>query len=201
MRMRPASARKPAQNGEVRMTRTLVFGGARSGKSAYAEQLARDSGKEVLYLATAQAGDGEMATRIAHHRAQRPQAWPTVEEPLRLGAALLRARAAGPAAAGRLPDPVADQPDVFVRRGVPGRRRYRSARTVPQRTRAVVVLRWQNCKTATATSSWCRMKWAWASCRMAPSRAVLPMKRDASIRPWRPSASAPYSSPPACPCI
>ncbi len=72
------------------MTQTLVFGGARSGKSAYAEQLARDSGKEVLYLATAQAGDGEMATRIAHHRAQRPGEWPTVEEPLRLGAALLR---------------------------------------------------------------------------------------------------------------
>lgn len=71
------------------MTQTLVFGGARSGKSAYAEQLARDSGKEVLYLATAQAGDGEMATRIAHHRTQRPGDWPTVEEPLRLGTALL----------------------------------------------------------------------------------------------------------------
>lgn len=71
------------------MTRTLVLGGARSGKSAYAERLAHDSGKEVLYLATAQAGDGEMATRIAHHREQRPNTWPTVEEPLRLGAALL----------------------------------------------------------------------------------------------------------------
>ncbi|MGK5026771.1 bifunctional adenosylcobinamide kinase/adenosylcobinamide-phosphate guanylyltransferase [Janthinobacterium sp. RB2R34] len=71
------------------MTQTLVFGGARSGKSAYAEQLARDSGKEVVYLATAQAGDGEMASRIAHHRAQRPAEWPTVEEPLHLGAALL----------------------------------------------------------------------------------------------------------------
>ena len=72
------------------MTRTLVFGGARSGKSAYAEQLARESGKEVVYLATAQAGDGEMATRIAHHRAQRPAEWTTLEEPLRLGDALLQ---------------------------------------------------------------------------------------------------------------
>ena len=72
------------------MTRTLVFGGARSGKSAYAEQLASGSGKEVVYLATAQAGDGEMATRIAHHRAQRPHCWPTVEEPLRLGTVLLQ---------------------------------------------------------------------------------------------------------------
>ena len=72
------------------MTRTLVFGGARSGKSAYAEQLARASGKEVLYIATAQAGDGEMATRITHHRAQRPAGWTTLEEPLRLGDALLQ---------------------------------------------------------------------------------------------------------------
>lgn len=72
------------------MTRTLVLGGARSGKSAHAERLARDSGREVVYIATAQAGDGEMATRIAHHRAQRPDAWPTVEEPQRLGAALLQ---------------------------------------------------------------------------------------------------------------
>jgi adenosylcobinamide kinase/adenosylcobinamide-phosphate guanylyltransferase len=72
------------------MTRTLVFGGARSGKSAYAEKLARESGKEVVYLATAQAGDGEMATRIAYHRAQRPAEWTTLEEPLRLGDAILR---------------------------------------------------------------------------------------------------------------
>ena len=54
------------------MTRTLVFGGARSGKSAYAEKLAAESGKEVVYIATARAGDGEMSTRIAHHRQQRP---------------------------------------------------------------------------------------------------------------------------------
>lgn len=71
------------------MTRTLVFGGARSGKSAYAEQLATLSGKEIVYIATARADDGEMAMRITHHRQRRPSAWTTVEQPLALGDALL----------------------------------------------------------------------------------------------------------------
>lgn len=68
----------------------LILGGARSGKSALAEQRARDSGLEVCYLATATAGDGEMATRIAHHRAQRPAHWRTVEEPRALATVLQR---------------------------------------------------------------------------------------------------------------
>ncbi len=75
------------------MNRTLVFGGARSGKSAYAERLATASGKEVVYIATATAGDAEMAARIAHHRAQRPAAWLTVEQPTALAAALAAWRA------------------------------------------------------------------------------------------------------------
>lgn len=70
------------------MTRTLVFGGARSGKSAYAEGLAASSGKPVVYVATAQAGDAEMQARIAHHRARRETAWKTLEAPHALGAAL-----------------------------------------------------------------------------------------------------------------
>ena len=73
------------------MTRTLIFGGARSGKSAYAEQLAIASGKPVIYLATAQAGDAEMQTRIAHHQARRPTKWDTLECTTELGQAILQA--------------------------------------------------------------------------------------------------------------
>ena len=62
---------------------TLVLGGARSGKSRYAEQLAA-SHQRVLYLATATAGDDEMHAKIARHQADRPQGWQTVEEPLNL---------------------------------------------------------------------------------------------------------------------
>lgn len=72
------------------MTSTLVLGGARSGKSGYAERLAAQTGREVVYIATAQAGDSEMAERIAHHRRARPAHWVTVEEPLLLAAAIAR---------------------------------------------------------------------------------------------------------------
>lgn len=68
--------------------RTLIFGGARSGKSALAERLANDSKRQVVYVATAQAGDEEMAARIAHHRTRRPASWLSVEEPLHLADAL-----------------------------------------------------------------------------------------------------------------
>lgn len=68
--------------------RTLILGGARSGKSALAERLAAASGHEVVYIATAQAHDEEMAARIALHRAQRPAHWLSVEEPLALAAVL-----------------------------------------------------------------------------------------------------------------
>ena len=59
----------------------FVSGGARSGKSRFAEQLARDSGRPVIYLATMQPIDEELAERIAAHRRDRPAHWSTVEEP------------------------------------------------------------------------------------------------------------------------
>jgi adenosylcobinamide kinase/adenosylcobinamide-phosphate guanylyltransferase len=77
------------------MSFCLVLGGARSGKSGYAQELAAASGLPVTVIATARAGDSEMAARIALHRQQRPSGWLTVEEPLALGAALLRAAAPG----------------------------------------------------------------------------------------------------------
>ncbi|SDH38223.1 bifunctional adenosylcobinamide kinase/adenosylcobinamide-phosphate guanylyltransferase [Pseudomonas panipatensis] len=71
----------------------LILGGARSGKSRLAERLAGASGLPVTYIATAQAGDGEMGERIRQHRARRPAEWDLVEEPLAL-ARVLAERAA-----------------------------------------------------------------------------------------------------------
>jgi len=62
----------------------LILGGARSGKSAYAEAQALASNLAVTYIATAEAADAEMAARIAHHRQRRPVQWSLVEEPLAL---------------------------------------------------------------------------------------------------------------------
>jgi len=62
----------------------LILGGARSGKSHYAEQLALASHKEVIYIATGTAGDTEMQMRIEKHQADRPQHWQTIEEPILL---------------------------------------------------------------------------------------------------------------------
>ncbi|MDR8728732.1 Bifunctional adenosylcobalamin biosynthesis protein CobP [Burkholderia pseudomultivorans] len=70
---------------------TFVLGGARSGKSAYAERLAADSGRPVTYIATATAtDDAEFAQRIAHHRARRPADWGFADAPVELAGTLAR---------------------------------------------------------------------------------------------------------------
>jgi adenosylcobinamide kinase / adenosylcobinamide-phosphate guanylyltransferase len=67
----------------------LITGGARSGKSQYAERRAVEMGSRPLYVATAEANDEEMAQRIAEHRKRRGTQWRTIEEPLELTQALL----------------------------------------------------------------------------------------------------------------
>ena len=66
----------------------VILGGARSGKSAFAERLAASSERSVTFIATAIAGDDEMRERIARHRASRPKEWHTLEEPLDLAGAV-----------------------------------------------------------------------------------------------------------------
>ncbi len=68
----------------------LVTGGARSGKSRFALERAAALGPPRVFLATAEAGDDEMAARIARHRAERTRRWRTIEEPRRLALALRR---------------------------------------------------------------------------------------------------------------
>jgi adenosyl cobinamide kinase/adenosyl cobinamide phosphate guanylyltransferase len=74
---------------------TLLVGGARSGKSRAAVRLANASGRPVVFIATGEPGDDEMADRIRRHRADRPAEWSTLEEPIHLGNAI---RAADPEA-------------------------------------------------------------------------------------------------------
>ena len=74
---------------------TLVLGGVRSGKSAFAEEMAGRWGQSVLYLATGQSTDADMAQRIRRHRERRPATWQTLEESLHPADALATALASG----------------------------------------------------------------------------------------------------------
>ncbi len=73
------------------MGHVLVLGGARSGKTGFAERLAMRAGTRPAYLATAQALDAEMRERVESHKQQRALAFATIEEPLRLSAAIAQA--------------------------------------------------------------------------------------------------------------
>ena len=66
----------------------LILGGARSGKSAFAEKLAAESGLPVTYIATAQVYDQEFGQRVEHHKIRRPAHWKTVEQAFNLGQTL-----------------------------------------------------------------------------------------------------------------
>jgi adenosylcobinamide kinase/adenosylcobinamide-phosphate guanylyltransferase len=68
---------------------TLILGGARSGKSAYAESLAKESNLPVTYIATAQVYDNEFRVRVQHHKDRRPKGWNLTEEPHHLSQALI----------------------------------------------------------------------------------------------------------------
>ena len=72
------------------MALTVLLGGARSGKSRLALELAAASGAPVTFVATGEARDEEMAERIERHRAERPAEWATLEEPYAIGEALSR---------------------------------------------------------------------------------------------------------------
>lgn len=91
--LRGAQARRALPQGSL----TFLLGGARSGKSTWAQRLAAQMGQRVLYVATAEAGDEEMRQRIAAHRAERPAHWRTLEAPRAVGQAIKEALWAEPA--------------------------------------------------------------------------------------------------------
>jgi adenosylcobinamide kinase / adenosylcobinamide-phosphate guanylyltransferase len=76
---RKSSERAIAKRGKAMGKLVLVLGGARSGKSSYAQRMAEESGQRVCYVATAEARDGEMDERIRRHRDSRPAGWKTLE--------------------------------------------------------------------------------------------------------------------------
>ncbi len=72
------------------MKSTLIIGGARSGKSHFAQELALKSGGAVLFVATAEAGDEEMKQRIEEHQKARPSTWLTIEATTHIGSQIVQ---------------------------------------------------------------------------------------------------------------
>jgi adenosylcobinamide kinase / adenosylcobinamide-phosphate guanylyltransferase len=90
-------AARPADSTPSLPPITLVLGGARSGKSRFAEQMTVTHPRGCVYLATAEIGDGEMAVRIRAHQARRAALWKTIEAPLEIGDAIVAATEQGAA--------------------------------------------------------------------------------------------------------
>ncbi|HEX7736833.1 MAG TPA: bifunctional adenosylcobinamide kinase/adenosylcobinamide-phosphate guanylyltransferase [Ktedonobacteraceae bacterium] len=89
MTQQPQSELSSGQKNGARLI--LILGGARSGKSTFAETLAAQSGQSVAFIATATGDDEEMRARIARHQVTRPRTWHTFEEPLDLPGVVRRA--------------------------------------------------------------------------------------------------------------
>jgi hypothetical protein len=158
---------------------TLVLGGARSGKSTFAERLVDGIGLTKVYLATATAGDDEMHARIAQHRKQRGEGWITVEEPLALVDALTRE-----ATVGRV---------VLVDCLTLWLSNLMFAERDPE-IEAKRLVRFLDVSRYPIVS--CPTKSASASCRRRRSAAPFAMRRAASTRSSRPPCRMLLSSPP-----
>ncbi len=90
IRIASPSARNDMENGGFHLKSMLILGGARSGKSRLAMELARKRGGDVLFVATAEARDVEMQRRIEAHRKVRPAGWKTLEVTTRIGSQITR---------------------------------------------------------------------------------------------------------------
>ena len=141
----------------------LVLGGARSGKSTHAQELALELGGEsVLYVATATPFDDEMRVRIAAHRADRPSGWETLEAPHETGDAIARSggeHGGRQRRSCRLSDRARRQRLCWVCRRMRPRPRVRLPSCVKLRAS------WRLRGRATPPGSWSAMRWGWVSCR------------------------------------
>jgi hypothetical protein len=161
----------------------LVLGGARSGKSAYAERLVVESGLDRVYLATAEAGDLEMSERIAHHQARRGEGWRTVEEPSEVERVLMSQSGEGRAI-------LVDCLTLWLsnlmllrgRHGNPARPRFAT--------------RQETCPASPCSS---QTRSALASSPRRRSAGSSATRRAGSIRPWRKPSTELCSWQPGCP--
>jgi adenosyl cobinamide kinase/adenosyl cobinamide phosphate guanylyltransferase len=120
---------------------TFLTGGARSGKSSLAVRIALASGRPVVFVATARPdGDDEWHERLARHRAERPEAWTTVEEPVHLAEAIAAADSGAAVVVDCLTLWVANVLDVGMSDGEAEAAAVKAASAASKRTQATVVV-------------------------------------------------------------